>query len=106
MLEERYGGKILSMVIAVTAVITGVAHIIISDGALMGASGVVFAFILLASFTGFRDREIPLTFILVAILYLGQQVYQMVAIKDNVSQLTHIIGGVIGSVLGYRLNKK
>ena len=106
MLEERYGGKILSMVIAVTAVITGVAHIIISNGALMGASGVVFAFILLASFTGFRDREIPLTFILVAILYLGQQVYQMVAIKDNVSQLTHIIGGVIGSVLGYRLNKK
>jgi len=107
MLEERYGGKILVIVMTITALITGVAHFILFPGsALMGASGIVFAFILLSSFTGFKDREIPLTFILVAVLYLGQQIYQMVAIDDNVSQLTHIIGGIVGSVLGYRLNKK
>lgn len=77
MLEERYGGKILTAVIAVTALITGVASFILfPNQALMGASGVVFAFILLASFTSFKEREIPLTFILVAILYIGQQIYQ------------------------------
>ncbi|MBR4341823.1 MAG: rhomboid family intramembrane serine protease [Lachnospiraceae bacterium] len=107
MLEERYGGKTIVLVMAVTALITGLAHFILfTDTALMGASGIVFAFILLSSFTGFKDREIPLTFLLVAFLYLGQQIYQMIAIDDNVSQLTHILGGLTGSVLGYKLNKK
>ena len=107
MLEERYGGKTIAFVIAITALVTGVVQFIFFPGsALLGASGVVFAFILLASFTGFKDREIPLTFILVAVLYIGQQIYQMVAVDDNVSQLTHILGGLTGSVIGYRLNKK
>ena len=107
MLEERYGGKILTAVIAVTALITGVASFILfPNQALMGASGVVFAFILLASFTSFKEREIPLTFILVALLYIGQQIYQGIFVDDNVSQFTHILGGITGSVLGYNLNKK
>ena len=107
MLEERYGGKVITAVIAVTALITGVSSFILfPNQALMGASGVVFAFILLASFTSFKEREIPLTFILVAVLYLGQQIYQGIFIKDNVSQFTHILGGITGSILGYRLNKK
>jgi GlpG protein len=107
MLEERYGGKILTAVIAVTALITGVASFILfPNQALMGASGVVFAFILLASFTSFKEREIPLTFILVAILYIGQQIYQGIFVDDNISQFTHILGGITGSVLGYNLNKK
>ena len=107
MLEERYGGKILTAVIAVTALITGVSSFILfPNQALMAASGVVFAFILLASFTSFKEREIPLTFILVAILYIGQQIYQGIFVDDNVSQFTHILGGITGSVLGYNLNKK
>ena len=107
MLEERYGGKILTAVIAVTALITGVSSFILfPNQALMGASGVVLALILLASFTSFKEREIPLTFILVAILYIGQQIYQGIFVDDNVSQFTHILGGITGSVLGYNLNKK
>ncbi|MBO4921818.1 MAG: rhomboid family intramembrane serine protease [Lachnospiraceae bacterium] len=107
MLEERYGGKTLIWTIAVTALITGVAHFILfPNSALMGASGVVFAFILLASFTSFKEKEIPLTFILVAVLYLGQQIYQGIFVEDNISQFTHILGGITGSVIGYNLNKK
>ncbi|MBR6474875.1 MAG: rhomboid family intramembrane serine protease [Lachnospiraceae bacterium] len=107
MLEERYGGKTLIWTIAVTALITGVAHFILfPHSALMGASGVVFAFILLASFTSFKEKEIPLTFILVAVLYLGQQIYQGIFVEDNISQFTHILGGITGSVIGYNLNKK
>jgi GlpG protein len=73
---------------------------------LLGASGVVFAFILLTSFTGFREGEIPLTFILVAVIYLGQQIWDGVTVRDNVSNLSHIIGGLVGSGAGYLLNKK
>ena len=107
MLEERYGGKLIALIIGITALVTGLASFILFPNiALMGASGIVFAFILLSSFTGFKDREIPLTFILVAVLYLGEQIYQGIFVDDNVSQFTHILGGITGAVIGYRLNKK
>ena len=106
-LEERYGAGKLLTVIAVTAVITGVIHnLLFPQSALLGASGVVFAFILLTSFTEFREGEIPLTFILVALIYLGQQIWDGITVKDNVSNLTHIIGGLVGAGAGYMLNRR
>jgi GlpG protein len=107
MLEEKYGSKILVEIILITAVITGIInYIFFPHVALYGASGVVFAFIILASFTGFRNGEIPVTFILVAIIYIGQQVYEGVTVTDDISNMAHIIGGLVGSFVGYNLNKK
>lgn len=106
MLEEKYGGSNLFAVMVLTAGVTGVIHFIFFPAyRLMGASGVVFAFILLSSITGFREKEIPLTFLLVALVYIGQQVYAMVTVRDSVSQLTHIIGGAVGASLGFVMNK-
>lgn len=67
-------------------------------------SGVVFAFILLSSFTRFKEGEIPLTFILVAVFFIGQQVIEGIMVQDNISNLAHIVGGIIGGLLGYGLN--
>jgi GlpG protein len=106
-LEEKYGWKILLTLILATALITGIIHNLLFPGsALLGASGVAFAFVLLTSFTAFREGEIPLTFILVALIYLGQQIWDAVTVRDNVSNLTHIIGGLIGGGAGYLLNMK
>ena len=105
-LEEKYGWKSLLTVILVTAAITGVIHnLLFPHTALLGASGVVFAMILMTSFTDYREGEIPLTFILVAVIYLGQQIWEGITVKDNVSNLTHIIGGLIGAGAGYLLNR-
>lgn len=93
-------------VILITAVITSlINYIIFPNVGLCGASGVVFAFIMLSSFTGFKEGEIPLTFILVAVIYIGQQIYDGLFVADNVSNMAHIIGGVIGAFMGYILNK-
>ena len=106
LLEEKYGSKLLIQSVVITAFITGIVnYILFPNIALCGASGVVFTFILLSSFTGFKDREIPLTFILVAAIFLGQQVYEGIMLKDNISNLSHVLGGVVGSVMGYLLNK-
>lgn len=106
MLEEKYGSKAIVRVILITAAVTGIVHFICFPGtALLGASGVVFAFILWASMTGFKNREIPLTFILVAVLYLGEQLYEGLFVADNVSQLTHILGGCVGAVVGFNSRK-
>jgi len=105
-LEEKYGWKNLLLVILVTALITGVIHnLLFPQTILLGASGVVFAFILLTSFTEFREGEIPLTFILVALIYLGQQIWDGITVKDHVSNLSHILGGLVGSVAGYLMNR-
>lgn len=107
MLEEKHGSKELIEVIGITAIVTGlVNYIFFWNVGLCGASGVVFAFIILASFTGFREGEIPLTFILVAVIFIGQQVYEGIAVQDNISNMAHIVGGIVGAVIGYGLNRK
>ncbi len=107
MLEEKYGSKTLMEIICITALVTGlVNYVFFWNSGLCGASGVVFAFIVLASFTGFREGEIPLTFILVAVIFIGQQIYEGVVLSDNISNTAHIVGGLVGGVIGYLLNKK
>ena len=107
MLEEKYGAKNLALVIAVTALVTGVfSQLLFPRVMLLGASGVVFAFILMSSITVREDGAIPLTFVLVAVLYLGQQILQGLFTRDSVSQSTHLIGGAVGSVFGFLLNKQ
>lgn len=106
LLEEKYGSKTLLEIIAITAFVTGLIHFILFPSVqLLGASGVVFAMILLSSITSIEDGSIPLTFIIVAIVYIGTQVYDGVFVQDNVANLTHIIGGVVGTLLGFALNK-
>lgn len=98
-LEEKYHDKLI-VVIMVTALVTGIFHNIVEpDVMLLGSSGVVFAFILMASITGER-RGIPITLILVTILWLGQEIYAGLSSPDNISQITHIIGGLSGAILG------
>lgn len=107
MLEEKHGSLELLEVIGITALTTGIINdLFFLNVGLCGASGIVFAFILLASFTGFKEGEIPLTFILVAIIFIGQQVYDGIALENNISNMAHIVGGIVGSVIGYVLNKK
>lgn len=107
LLEEKYGSSNILFLILTTALFTGLVNFICFPRMqLLGASGVVFALILLASFTSFKEGMIPMTFVLVAVIYIGEQVYQGIFINDNVSNLSHILGGFVGSGIGYSWNKK
>lgn len=106
-LEERYGSRDLMISMAVTAFVTGLVQWLFFPGtALMGASGIVFMMILMASMGGGRSGGIPLTLILVALFYIGGEIATALTVADNVSQLSHVIGGVCGAVLGFALLKK
>jgi membrane associated rhomboid family serine protease len=100
MLEMHYGSKDMILMMIITSLATGLLNVILFSTGLCGASGIVFMMILLSSFTNFKKGEIPLTFILVLFLYLGQQVLEAFQ-DDNVSQFAHIAGGVIGSLFGF-----
>lgn len=105
LLEEKYGSKKLLSIMVTVAFVTGLIHVcFFKNTALLGASGICFAFILLASITGTKhNNEIPLTFIIVGLLYAGQQIYDAIAVTNNVSHLTHLIGGCIGAVYGLNI---
>ncbi len=98
--EERYGSWRLMLMFAVTAVVSGLFHIFFSSGMLMGASGIVFMLIFLASASGAKGGEIPLTLVAVGALYLTQEIFNGLFTADDVSQLTHIVGGLCGAVMG------
>ena len=102
-LEEKYGSRNLFSAIVITAFVSGLVHWLFFPGtALLGASGIVFMMIVMASLAGMRDGCIPITLILVLILYLGGELVNGIAVSDNISQLTHIVGGICGAFLGLR----
>ena len=106
MLEEKYGTSNIVFVMLATAVATAVVNMIFFPNvALLGASGIVFAMVLLSSITSTDGHTIPLTFILVAVLYIGQQVYEGLFVADNISQMGHIVGGLVGTALGFVMSR-
>ena len=106
MLEEKYGTANIVIVMLAVAVATAVVNMVFFPNvALLGASGIVFAMVLLSSITSTDGTTIPLTFILVAVLYIGQQVYEGIFVADNISQVGHIVGGLVGSVLGFAMSR-
>ena len=104
MIEEKYGSRNLMVMMLITAVVGGIANNVLFPNVwLYGASGIVFMMIVLASATSFEKGQIPLTMILVLVIYLGGEIYDALYASDNVSQLAHIAGGLCGAYFGLRL---
>ncbi len=105
MLEEKYGSINLLEMIVLTALVSGIMHVILfPNAALLGASGIVYMMILLSSLASMKQNCIPLTLLLVGAIYLGSEVVNGLSASDNISQLTHIVGGVCGAIFGMALS--
>lgn len=101
-LEEKYGSRTLLAGILLTAGVSGILQCVFFPGsALLGASGIVFMMIVLSSFTESRGGGIPITLILVVIFYLGGEIIDGIRNTDSISQLTHVVGGVLGMIFGF-----
>ncbi|MBR6274049.1 MAG: rhomboid family intramembrane serine protease, partial [Lachnospiraceae bacterium] len=81
-LEEKYGSANFLEMICITAGITGIIHnIFFPKVILLGASGIVFMCIILASAVSFKGGEIPITLILVFVIYVGGEIMDAVSKK-------------------------
>jgi len=100
LLEDRFGSLRMLGVLVTASVLVGLAHCILDPkSALIGASGTVFCLIMLTAMLAGRSGTIPLTMLLVATLYLGRELMGLFA-NDGISQTAHILGGVLGVMLG------
>lgn len=101
LVEARYGSKRFLLMLLITALVTGLAHLLLSPGsAALGASGLVFMLIMLSAIGAGQGKKVPLTLILVALIYLGGELFGGIFQRDSISQLGHIMGGVCGIVMG------
>ncbi|MBP9087354.1 MAG: rhomboid family intramembrane serine protease [Kofleriaceae bacterium] len=100
-LEERHGSRSLAAMIGITALITGLINVTFFSHPLLGASGIVFMMILLASTANFERGTVPLTFIAVTILFLGREAVSMFGDADGISHSAHLIGGFAGAAFGF-----
>lgn len=99
-MEEKYGSKNILIMMGLTALITAIFQIIFFSAGLVGASGIVFMFIILVSFADVRKGTIPMTFILVVLFFIGKEIMGSMS-HDNVSQYAHIAGGILGGIFGF-----
>lgn len=106
MVEEKYGSKALLRMIIFTTLLTGLINTLFFNTAILGASGIVFMLILLSSFANAKTGKVPLTFILVIIIFIGKEVVAGLFSQDNISHFAHILGGLSGGIFGYLINKR
>lgn len=107
LVEDRFGSWNTLWAILVTAFITGLVYFIFfHNAALLGASGIVYMMILMASFGGVKNGVIPITLIFVAIFYLGGELWNAIFADNDIAELAHIIGGVCGMLMGFALSGK
>ena len=101
-LEDKFGSGLLALMMAITAFVTGIINACFIPSVLMGASGIVFMMILLSSVTTTDKTKIPLTFILVCLIYIGKEfLIHESAGTAAVITVAHIAGGICGSILGF-----
>ena len=104
LLEEKYGSLPMLVMILLTATFSGLISVLILHAGAVGASGIVFMLIILASIVNVRAGTIPLTFVLVISIFLGREVFRSFQ-ADNISQMGHILGGTCGAVFGFIFTK-
>ncbi len=100
LIEEKYGSARLVEMFFITAVTTAILNAAIFSNSLVGGSGLAFMLILLGSFANIKSKEIPLTFIIIAVLFIGNEVAATLKI-DRISQFSHLVGGSIGAFYGF-----
>ena len=105
LMEERYGSYMVALMIVVTAFVTGVINVCLIPHPLLGASGIVFMLIVLASITTLDKNVIPLSFIFVVAIYLGRELLGGPK-SENIATVAHIAGGLCGSMFGFMVAPK
>jgi rhomboid protease GluP len=102
LLEEKYSSKAILILTIIVGLISGIINAFFVPSYLLGASGVVYLYIFLATFTNVEKGEVPIT----AIILIAFFIYKDAYLRDpsDISIATHIIGAVIGILYGVAIS--
>lgn len=94
-MEERYGSIVIGIMIAVSAIFSGVLNACFCQKMLQGAISVVFMIIFLNAFLSFSKKKLPLSFIAVFALFIIREI-----LEKNPNGMIGIIAGLAGGLCG------
>lgn len=107
-LEERYGSVMLALMMCISVLVSGVLTACISTVPLVGAGSLIFMMAVLVSLTELTKKKIPVSCLLVFILFLCLSFYRtsggykgIELLQKNVGVLVELIGGLCGSIFGF-----
>jgi membrane associated rhomboid family serine protease len=103
-LEEKYDSQSFLTMIAVTALTVGVFQVLLAQPPLTGSSAIGFMMIMLVSFARIKPGEIPISLILIFLVYLLNELTRATSDGQAVSAAAHIIGGLCGIIFGFMKN--
>ena len=100
--ESAFGAARLSKIILWVAIATSGSHMLWGPAASvqLGASGVVFAFILLNSLLQRQAGSVPLTFLATCMLWLGGELLNP---QTGTAHSAHLVGACVGTWFGHKV---
>lgn len=104
-IEERYGSIVIGIMMAVSALFSGVLNACFCATSLRGASCIIFMLIFLNSFMTLSKKKIPVSFIFVLILYVLREFFEKKS-AGAVGILICIAGGLCGSLFAFLTSPK
>ena len=122
LMEERYGSVMLAVMMAISTFVAGVLNACLIPQDLKGQSAIVFMLILLSVLTTLEKKEIPLSWILLFVTYLAQQMHFAAMnfttgtrlsdfafisfMQKNVGTFTLLAAGITGTLFGFLVAPK
>ena len=73
-IEEKHGSKNLIKMMLFTTFVTAVLNALFFSNNIIGASGLALMMIILSSFTNYKKGDLPLTFVVICIFFLGNEI--------------------------------
>lgn len=104
--EREYGIYKITLIVIFTALSSSIVHILFgpNNSIQLGASGLVFMFILLNSLINSKTTRVPLTFICQVLIWCYREIIAHFINHDGISHLAHLTGAIVGTISGYYLH--
>lgn len=97
--EFSFGKSILSVLMIVCCIFSGVVCICFSSESITGCSGIVCMLLILAMYSSIDKMSIPLSYILLALLYFGREFVNIVE-NNSLAVFCHFAGALVASLIG------
>ncbi len=118
-MEDRYGSPMILLMIIITTLVSGVLSVCVPAMPITGATSVIFMLITLSSLTALGRKEIPISWLLILVMFTAYKVYQFtvpadkltdggiqIMLNKNIPVFVDLAGGISGSLLGFLIAPK
>ncbi|MCR5699512.1 MAG: rhomboid family intramembrane serine protease [Treponemataceae bacterium] len=98
-IESVFGKLFSSLLVLITVLFAGVICVCFSNSVIYGTSGIVCMLLILAIFISADKRQIPLSYILLAVIYFAREIVSIID-TNTIEVFCHFAGSLAGSLVG------